>query len=176
MITQNKPGNMADNKISILFSFGPLSWPLNEERKQNSAENSFKTKKRQDCKSCVQPNSRSWSIYAKSGSWSLWQSIPLTAMQAGFGPGKVSACIPSCRVQLPRRNAGLPRVLAQDGVRTPSEKKFPPQRLDLNFVSVAAESDKANPCLTIIQFTFFSLTSIQIMFDPATLLNTALSI
>ena len=97
-------------------------------------------------------------------------------MQAGFGPGKVSACIPSCWVQLPRRNAGLPRALAWDGVRTCSEKKFPSQRLDLNFVSAMAESDKANPCLTIIQFRFFSLTSIQIVFEPATLLNVALSV
>lgn len=37
LITQNKSGNMADNTISILFSFGPLSWPLNEDREQNSA-------------------------------------------------------------------------------------------------------------------------------------------
>lgn len=37
---------------------------------------------------------------------SLLQSIPLPAMRAGFGPGEASACIPSCWVQLPRRNAG----------------------------------------------------------------------
>jgi len=42
-----------------------------------------------------------------------------------------------------------------------------------------AESDEANPCLTIIttiQFRFFSLTGIQIMFEPATLLTIAASI
>ncbi|XP_009474933.1 PREDICTED: uncharacterized protein LOC104022893 [Nipponia nippon] len=97
-------------------------------------------------------------------------------MLAGFGPGKVSACVPSCSVQLPQRNAGLPRALARDGVRTSSEKKTPSQRLALNSVGAMAESDKANHCLTIIQFRFFSLTSIQILFEPATFLNIALSI
>lgn len=56
------------------------------------------------------------------------------------------------------------------------KKNSPSQCLDLNFVSAVAESDKANPCLTIIQFRFFSLTSIQIMFEPAALFNIVLSI
>lgn len=57
----------------------------------------------------------------------------------------------------------------------PVEKKKP-QCLDLHFVSAVAESDKTNPWLIIIQFRFFSLTSIQIMLEPATWLNIALSI
>lgn len=55
-------------------------------------------------------------------------------------------------------------------------KKCSSPRLELNFVSAVPDSDKANPRLTIIQFKFFSLTSIQIMCEPATLLNIALSI
>lgn len=88
-------------------------------------------------------------------------------MQAGFGPGEASARIPSCSVRLPQRNAGLLRALARDGAQTSSEKQIPPQYLDLNFVGAMAESDKVTPCLTIIQFEFFSLTSMQTMFEPA---------
>lgn len=49
-------------------------------------------------------------------------------------------------------------------VQTSREKQIPPQPLDLSFVSAMAEADKVSPCLKIIQFSFFSLTS---MFEPA---------
>lgn len=96
---------------------------------------------------------------------SLWQSIPLAAVRAGFGPGEASACIPSCSVQLPRRNAGLPRARARDGLQTPREKQIPPRHLGLNPAGATAQSDKVT--LNIIQFGFFSLTSMQPMSEPA---------
>lgn len=123
LITQNKSGNMADNTISILFSFGPLSWPLNEDREQNRSTASKQKGDKTAKVACNLIFSDDLFTPNPGLTWSLWQSIPLTAMQAGFGLGKVSACIPSCSVQLLQRNAGPARALAWDGVRTSSAKK-----------------------------------------------------
>lgn len=66
-------------------------------------------------------------------------------MQAGSGPGEASARIPSCCVQLPRRNAGLLKALARGGVQTFREKQIPPRRLGLNRACAMVESDKVTP-------------------------------